>query len=104
MRRIEIFMHGVPAGYLDELTPGTAYHFAYHAVYAGPPISLSLPVTERSFEFDRFPFFFDGLMPEGIMLDALLRIRKIDRDDLMSQLAAVGNDMVGAVTAREIPV
>jgi serine/threonine-protein kinase HipA len=104
MRRIEIFMHGVSAGYLDELTPGTAYRFVYHDTYAGPPISLALPVEKHRFEFDRFPFFFDGLMPEGILLDALLRIRKIDRDDLMSQLAAVGNDMVGAVTAREIPL
>jgi serine/threonine-protein kinase HipA len=35
-------------------------------------------------------------------LEALLRIRKIDRDDLFGQLVAVGADLVGAATVREI--
>jgi len=41
-------------------------------------------------------------LPEGIQLEGLLKIRKIDRADYFSQLMAVGNDMVGAVTVEEI--
>ncbi|HRZ79761.1 MAG TPA: HipA N-terminal domain-containing protein [bacterium] len=103
MRRLEIFMQGISAGYLDEMVRGKSYKFTYHAEYSGLPVSLSMPVKTGFFEFDCFPPFFDGLLPEGILLDALLSIRKIDREDMMSQLAAVGEDVVGATTAREIP-
>ncbi len=34
------------------------------------------------------------------MLEALLRQAKIDKNDLMSQLIAVGGDMVGNVTVE----
>ncbi|MFW5877858.1 MAG: HipA N-terminal domain-containing protein, partial [bacterium] len=45
---------------------------------------------------------FEGLLPEGIQLEGLLKFNKIDRNDLFSQLMAVGDDMVGAVTVKEI--
>jgi serine/threonine-protein kinase HipA len=35
-------------------------------------------------------------------LEGLLKIKKIDKNDHFSQLMAVGEDMVGAVTVREI--
>jgi serine/threonine-protein kinase HipA len=60
-----------------------------------------MPVGEKEFEFDRFPPFFDGLLPEGSLLEGLLRLRKIDKFDYLSQLIAVGNDLVGAVTVQE---
>jgi serine/threonine-protein kinase HipA len=60
-----------------------------------------MPVEKKEFIFDQFPPFFDGLLPEGILLDGLLKQRKIDRYDYFSQLIAVGNDLVGAVTVRE---
>ncbi|WP_156812382.1 HipA N-terminal domain-containing protein [Legionella tunisiensis] len=41
---------------------------------------------------------FEGLLPEGIMLEALLRKYKIDRNDYFGQLILVGRDVVGAVT------
>ncbi|MQY80452.1 MAG: toxin HipA, partial [Bacteroidetes bacterium] len=53
------------------------------------------------FEFDEFPPFFDGLLPEGFQLEALLKQKKIDRDDLFIQLITVGEDLVGAVTIKE---
>jgi len=35
-------------------------------------------------------------------LEGLLKIKKIDKNDYFSQLMAVGEDMVGAVTVKEI--
>ncbi|RYW70038.1 toxin HipA, partial [Legionella pneumophila] len=42
------------------------------------------------------------LLPEGIMLEALLRKYKIDKNDYFGQLIIVGQDVVGAVTIEEI--
>lgn len=102
MRRAEVALHGVPAGFLVEEAPGRGCRFEYAAGYRGPPVSLTLPVRAEPYAFDEFPPFFDGLLPEGFQLEALLRQRKLDRDDRFGQLVAVGADTVGAVTVREV--
>ena len=101
MRRAKVLMHGLPAGFLEEIKAGKKYRFAYLESYNGPPISLTMPLEEKVFDFDRFPPFFDGLLPEGPLLEGLLKQCKIDRHDYFSQLVAVGNDLVGAVTVQE---
>ena len=102
MRRAEVFLHNLKAGLLEEIEAGTRYRFCYESGYWGPPVSLTMPVQEKPYEYDVFPPFFEGLLPEGFNLEALLRKNKIDRNDLFSQLTAVGEDMVGAVTVREV--
>lgn len=102
MRRAEVAVHGRPAGYLEELERGGPCVFTYFRDYDGPPVSVTMP-ADRRWEFDRFPPFFDGLLPEGFLLESLLRSHKIDRTDCFSQLVVVGEDMVGAVTVREVP-
>jgi len=93
-------MHGVPAGMLHEIEAGKKYQFTYFEKYIGPSVALTMPTDEKEFIFDRFPPFFDGLLPEGPLLEGLLRQRKIDKFDYFSQLIAVGNDLVGAVTVQ----
>lgn len=102
MRSAEVFVHGLAAGVLEEIRRGSHYRFTYYETYAGPPTSLTMPVADGSFEYEEFPPFFEGLLPEGWNLDALLRTHKIDRNDLFKQLLAVGGDLVGAVTVREM--
>lgn len=102
MRQARVLMHGVPAGVLREEQRGACYSFEYLDGYRGPPVSLTLPLARGRFDFNHFPTFFDGLLPEGAQLDALLRLRKIDRDDNFSQLLAVGADLVGAVTVEAL--
>ena len=48
-----------------------------------------MPVSPLPISFDRFLAFFEGLLPEGAMLEGLPRQRKIDRNDLFGQLLAV---------------
>ena len=55
---------------------------------------------KKKFSFDGFPPFFEGLLPEGIMLEGLLRQLKIDANDYFSQLLATGKDLIGAVTVE----
>lgn len=103
MRRANVFVHEVLAGMLVEVSPGLQYVFEYRSGYLGPPVSLTMPVAGGRYEFTQFPPFFDGLLPEGTQLEALLRLRKLDRSDAFGQLVAVGEDMVGAVTVRPLP-
>lgn len=95
-------MAGVPAGVLEEQEGGT-FVFRYHDGYSGAPVSLTMPVSAREMRFDALPPFFEGLLPEGAMLEGLLWQRKVDRTDLFGQLLAVGEDVVGAVTVVEEP-
>jgi serine/threonine-protein kinase HipA len=61
-----------------------------------------MSVSNKEYTFDEFPPFFDGLLPEGVMLEGLLRKAKLDNYDLFGQLMRVGGDMVGSVTVEEI--
>lgn len=100
MKKANVFVDGTPAGQLLEIERGKKYSFVYAPNYKGSSVSLEMPTTQSSYEFDRFPPFFEGLLPEGMMLEAMLRQTKIDRDDFMSQLIVVGQDMVGNVTVE----
>lgn len=101
MRRARVFVQNRPAGVLTETDEGRCV-FEYDEGYAGAPASLTFPVSGRRFEFEGFPPFFDGLLPEGPQLEALLRQAKLDRGDAFGQLVTVGRDLVGAVTVEEI--
>lgn len=101
--KAEVFVGGIFAGILEEEKRGKSYTFTYDEGYKGDSVSLTMPTTQLIYRFDRFPPFFEGLLPEGFMLDALLRKAKIDRNDLFRQLITVGEDMVGDVTVRGIP-
>jgi serine/threonine-protein kinase HipA len=103
MRSAKAFFENDLAGYLIELEDGKKYRFQYESGYSGPPISLTMPVREEPYLFDEFPPFFDGLLPEGFLLEALLRLKKIDRNDKFGQLLILGADTVGAVTVKGMP-
>lgn len=100
MKTAKISVNGTLAGELQELERGREYIFNYLPGYSGPSVSLEMPTTQQVYHFDRFPPFFEGLLPEGLMLEGLLRQTKIDRNDLFAQLVAVGGDLVGNVTAE----
>jgi serine/threonine-protein kinase HipA len=100
MRKAEIYQQGEFAGILAELDRNH-YQFAYKPGYSGEPISLALPVREIPYEFDKFPPVFEGLLPEGVQLEALLRQYKVDKRDLFQQLLIVGEDVVGSLTVKE---
>lgn len=102
MRKAKVFVKGVEAGTLTELRQGKEYVFEYIDGYNGLEVSQTMLTKEKVYKFDRFPPFFDGLLPEGIQLEGLLKIRKIDKYDYFSQLIAIGDDMVGAVTVKEV--
>lgn len=101
MRKAGVFVNGIKAGILEELE-NEKYKFTYDTHYNNAPVSLTMPVMNKIYEFDQFPPFFEGLLPEGTMLEALLRKYKLDKHDYFGQLIRVGHDVVGAVTIEAI--
>jgi serine/threonine-protein kinase HipA len=99
MRKAKVFNHDELAGYLTENDDGT-YYFDYLETYQDAEISLTMPTSQKHYTFTSFPPFFDGLLPEGLNLEGLLRKAKLDRNDCFSQLIIVGSNCVGSVTVE----
>lgn len=99
-RKAEVMFNGNLAGILTETDDG--YTFAYDAVYLDKSesiaVSLTLPLQlEPYHEKYLFPFF-DGLIPEGWLLDIAHRSWKIDIRDRMGLLLACCKDCIGMVS------
>ena len=99
MRRAEVRMQDRPAGILEELE--NSYRFTYLPDYlespGAMPVSWSLPLQPRPFEDKRLFPFFDGLIPEGWLLEIAERTWKLDPRDRMGLLLACCRDCIGAV-------
>lgn len=100
MKKAKVYLHDRLAGRLVEDENG--FTFTYDAAYLALPdataISLTLPLTEKPYH-DRVLFpFFDGLIPEGWLLDIAERSWKINQRDRMSLLLACCKDCIGAVS------
>jgi len=104
MRKAKVFVNGTEAGILSEIKQGTEYVFEYLDGYNGLEVSRTMLLNQKKYSFDKFPPFFEGLLPEGFQLEGLLKIKKIDKNDFFSQLIAVGEDLIGVVTVKEILV
>jgi len=102
MRKAKVFVNGIEAGVLSEIEQGAEYVFEYNEGYDGLEVSRTMLPSQKKHKYNKFPPFFEGLLPEGIQLEGLLKLNKIDRNDLFSQLIVIGEDMVGAVTIKEI--
>jgi len=97
-------MHCHTAGWLVQDEEG--YHFYYDPAWlrskTPQAISLTLPLQETAFTSKvMFPFF-DGLIPEGWLLDVAERNWKLNPRDRMGLLMACCKDCIGAVSV--IPV
>ena len=99
-RIAQVFMHDRLAGLLIQDEDG--YHFHYDGRYLATedaePVSLTLPLSEKPFHsMTMFPFF-DGLIPEGWLLDIAEKSWKLDSRDRMGLLLVCCKDTIGAVS------
>ena len=101
MRKVKVYNFGNYAGDLIEYEKNKYYKFIYDDKYSGAPVSLTMPLNKKEYEYQNFPPFFEGLLPEGIQLEALVRQTKTDKNDLLSILIITGNGLVGSVTVEE---
>lgn len=104
MKEANVYMHNHLAGLLTEDEEG--YHFQYFSTYleldAPEPVSLTLPITEKVYHSPVLFPFFDGLIPEGWLLDIAERNWKLDPRDRMGILLATCRDCIGAVSIHPV--
>jgi|SRR5688572_4906871 len=103
MRKAEVKMHDSIAGYLIEDENG--YSFTYSVDYLNSQnpesISLSLPLQKEPFRSKVMIPFFDGLIPEGWLLDIAQKNWKLNPRDRMGLLLACCQECIGAVSVVE---
>jgi len=95
-----VFYKELKAGIIAETDEG--YEFVYIAEYlqmdSAKPVSLTLPLsTEKYTSNVLFPFF-DGLIPEGWLLDIAAEHWKVKSNDRFELLLLACRDTIGAVT------
>ncbi len=104
MRRARIYYKDLLAGILTE--DDTGYDFVYLPEYlsrdTAKPISLTLPLQKEVYKSQVLFPFFDGLIPEGWLLDVALRNTDISILDRMALLLTCCRDCIGAVSVIAI--
>ena len=97
-------MYEKMAGTLTEDENG--FHFQYDQSYLqskeAEPVSLTLPLTNIGFESKTMFPFFDGLIPEGWLLDIAQKNWKLNPRDRMEILLKACQDCIGAVSIEAI--
>ncbi|MBQ4222509.1 MAG: HipA N-terminal domain-containing protein [Prevotella sp.] len=99
MRRADVYLRDEKVGQLVEDEDG--YTFSYDQEYLASkeaePISLTLPLTHTPYHSSMMFPFFDGLIPEGWMLNIATKNWKISANDRMGLLMTCCKDCIGAV-------
>ena len=104
MKQAKVFISNILAGILTEDEAG--YEFMYLPEYlayeSAIPVSLTLPLSDKPYR-DKVLFpFFDGLIPEGWLLDIAEQSWKISARDRFSLLLACCKDCIGNVSITPI--
>lgn len=100
MKRATVFINSTLAGILTEDDMG--YEFRYDPDFLksdkAEAVSLTLPLTEKPYR-DKVLFpFFDGLIPEGWLLEIAEQSWKISARDRFSLLLACCKDCIGNIS------
>jgi serine/threonine-protein kinase HipA len=99
-RRGNVYVKNVFCGVVCETDAG--YSFEYNKDYLqnnqAQAVSLTLPLTEKPYQSKTLFAFFDGLIPEGWLLDIAEKNWKINYKDRMGLLLTCCKDCIGAVS------
>ncbi len=103
-RTAYVYVRNAFAGELCETDDG--YSFRYDTEYLkstdASPVSLTIPVCEQAYTSKTLFAFFDGLIPEGWLLDIVSRNWKINQNDRFGLLLVACKDCIGNVSIREV--
>lgn len=105
MRRGEVFYKNILAGMITETDEGE-YIFQYDEQFVnehpGNFITFSMPVRLKPYTEKRLFSFFEGLIPEGWLLNIASESWKINRNDRMGLLLACCQNCIGAVSVKPV--
>lgn len=101
MRKAKIYYQDKYAGLLVETADGE-YEFTYDKEYVEnfPDgfLTFTIPVSHTTYRSSRLFPFFEGLIPEGWLLEIASQSWKINRSDRMGLLLACCRNCIGAVS------
>ena len=104
LRTAHVYVRDIFAGTLEETDFG--YSFSYDEGYLNmenaTAVSLTLPLSSNEYKSQALFPFFDGLIPEGWLLDVVSRNWKIDMNDRFGLLLVACKDSIGNVSIREV--
>ncbi len=100
MRKGMVFFQDQMAGEILENEDGVTFYYypVYLARIESRAISHTLPLTEKPYRSETMIPFFDGLIPEGWLLDIAGHYWKINPRDRFGLLLACCHDCIGAVS------
>ncbi len=105
MRQGKVFYKDDFAGIITE-TDDVEYLFEYDKEYINrfpnQPITFSMPVSGKVYTDNRLFPFFEGLIPEGWLLEIASKSWKLNQNDRMGLLLACCKNCIGAVSV--IPI
>lgn len=105
MRQAIVKYNDIIAGMLSELETGE-YEFQYNDSYIenhpSDFITFNMPVRKLSYKSKNLFPFFDGLIPEGWLLNIASESWKINKNDRMGLLLACCQNTIGAVSIHPI--
>lgn len=103
-RNAAVYVQGRLAGTLSETDEG--YSFSYNTDYLkradALAASLTLPLRKEPYESTVLFPFFDGLIPEGWLLNVVSRNWKISTNDRFGLLLKSCRDCIGDVIVEEL--
>lgn len=105
MRKASVLYNNIHAGFLIETDEGEyifQYDTKYLEKYPSQFITFTMPVSGKKYISDRLFSFFEGLIPEGWLLDVALKNWKINPNDRMGLLLACCQNCIGAVSILPI--
>ncbi len=99
-KRGRVFYKENFAGIIEENEDGFSFNYnkEYLQLDEAMPISLTMPLREESYVSKTMFPFFDGLIPEGWLLDIAEKNWKINERDRMELLLTFCKDCIGAVS------
>jgi serine/threonine-protein kinase HipA len=104
MRKGDVLIDGQKVGELSESADG-AFVFVYGEAHISQAVaravSRTLPVRREPYTSRALFPFFDGLIPEGWLLDVAVRNWKIKANDRMGLLLVACGDCIGNVSVRQ---
>lgn len=105
MKKALVKYNEIKAGVLTEEDDGT-YVFEYDSEYVKKHpkkhITFSMPVMNYRYKSKRLFPFFDGLIPEGWLLNIAAKSWRIDKNNRMDLLLACCKNAIGAVSIHTI--
>lgn len=105
MRQGKVLYKDSLAGILTETDDGE-YVFQYDEAYIEQHpqdfLSFTMPVTGEPYVDNRLFPFFEGLIPEGWLLDIASKSWKINQNDRMGLLLACCRNCIGAVSVEPV--